>query len=111
MSMENEIKELMNMDTDFIKKKLQEEMQESIIREINYGLQDEIREVANEFIEEELADEIKKMLIEVKPQIIGELQESIIKICAGLGESMVEIATKNFSNGWNVRRITKEIFD
>lgn len=108
--MENEIKELMNIDTDFIKKKLQEEMQESIIREINYGLQDEIREVANEFIEEELADEIKKMLIEVKPQIIGELQESIIKICAGLGESLVKNATGNLSDSWNVRKIAKEIF-
>ncbi len=108
--MENEIKELMNIDTDFIKKKLQEEMQESIIREINYGLRDEVREVASKFMEEEISEEIRKMLIKMKPQIIEELQESIIKICAELGKNMVENATNSLSNGWTVKSIVKKLF-
>jgi len=111
MSMENEIKEMMNIDTNFIKEKLQKEMQEQIIKEVNYSLQDKVRETADEFVEEELSDEIKKMLIEMKPQIIEELQESIIKICAGLGELMVENATENLSNGWRASDIIEKLFN
>mgnify|MGYP000974090417 CR=1 FL=1 len=108
--MENEIKELMNIDTDFIKKKLQEEMRDEVIRQIKHSLQDEVREVASKFMEEEISEEIRKMLIKIKPQIIEELQESIIKICAELGKNMVENATNSLSNNWTIKSIVEKLF-
>ncbi len=110
MSMENEIREMMNIDTERIKKQLQEEIQDEVIKHIKYSLQDEVREVASEFMKEEISGEIREMLIDMKPQIIEELQESIIKICAGLGENMVKSATKNLTNSWTIRSIVEKLF-
>ncbi len=109
------------MDTnDFIKKALedsQEEIRKTVVEKLKqdlinsyyWSLKDNIGKVVKEFFEEELADDIKKELMNNKELFLKEINAGIVESASAFAKKMVEVSETNLA-GYAGKDIVKKLF-
>lgn len=108
--MEEQIKEILEKQTETIKKMTEDKIKESIAGCFHYAITENLEILIENFIKKELAKDIKKMLVEIKPDILLSLKDAVVKGVAVIGKKMVENMTKNIV-GYSGGEILKKLVD
>jgi glutathionyl-hydroquinone reductase len=106
------IRGILDGSKETIKSNIVDGLKKQIIENLSWSMREHISKVTNEFVETELKDEIKNILIESKPAIMESLKDSFIKIGASVAQAMYENAAKNLNtNSYSTKEILKKILD
>jgi len=78
---------------------------------VSWQLQQNIKETVDLFFREEILPDLRATLTESKPQVIGAMRVSFIKVGEALGEMLLEKARKNLAeSSYKSSTIAREIF-
>jgi len=106
------IRSILENSKDTITANIKEALKKQITDQLGWTMREHISKVTNEFVEAELKDEIKKVLVEAKPEILESIKGSFIKIGAAVATSMYETAAKNLAVGsYHAKDIFKKLID
>ena len=92
---EDKIKEIIDKSSQNIKESIEKTVVNTVIDRLNWKISDAMDELVKEFIETEIAPEIKTILAANKDQIINGLSLATIDVSKAMFDKMVENATKN----------------
>ena len=106
----SDIEKILEFADDNFKKKIEESLQERIIESIKWNFTNEIEKVAGDFFNEEVRPKVVADLHGKKELIISEVLESLSQIGTKVGEKLVEKATHNMDNSWNVSKLVDGLF-
>jgi len=111
MSIEAEVKQIIENSHEDIVATVKEQLKQNIIDSLTYNFRADVSQIVSDYLKDSMADDIKKMLDDEKENMLNEIQKSCITIAAEVGKAMVETASKNLSSSYNSSDIIKKIFN
>ena len=111
MDYKEEIERILEESREDIKTSVKEKIKEKIIDNLSWSLDDEIKKSIKEVVEAEMADEIKKVVIESKQEILNGIKPALAQIGANIAIELEKKAKENLMNSWTSREIAKQLFD
>ena len=93
--MEDQIKKILEESKTEIQNTVVNKLKEDIINNYYWSLRDNISTVVKEFFDEEIKDEMKKLLKDNKQLFVEQLQSGIVESAAGIAKKMVEVDRKS----------------
>lgn len=111
MDYKEEIERILEESREDIKTSVKEKIKEKIIDNLSWSLDDEIKKSIKEVVEAEMADEIKKVVIESKQEILNGIKPALAQIGANIAIELEKKAKENLMNSWTSREIAKQLFE
>ena len=108
--MKDEIQKIIESSHDEIVSTVKTQLKQEVIESLTYNFRSEISKIVADYIKDNLADDIKKMLDNEKENMLKEIQKSCVTIAAEVGKKMVETATTNLTSSYKSENIVKQIF-
>jgi F420-0:gamma-glutamyl ligase len=107
--MEDQIKKILEESKTEIQNTIVNKLKEDIINNYYWSLRDNVSTVVKEFFDEEIKDEMKKLLKDNKQLFIEQLQSGVVESAAGIAKKMVEVSTENLT-GYKGKDIITKMF-
>ena len=111
MDYKKEIENILEESREDIRESVKEKIKEKIVNNLSWSLDNEIKNTIENVVETELSDEIKKIVVESKQEIINGIKPALLQIGAGISKELEKKVTENLMKSWNVDKIVKGLFD
>ncbi len=111
MLSDEKLKEILEGAEGEITKYLIDEAKKSVADKINYELQDELSKIVKDFIENELAPDIRTALMNNKPVIMKSVVKMSNKMADALSEKLLADLVENLGSSYTRGQIWKALFD
>ena len=111
MNYKEEIENILNESREDIRESVKEKIKEKIINNLSWSLDDEIKNTIENVVETELSDEIKKMVIESKQEILNGIKPALLQIGADIAKELEKKVNENLMRSWKTDEIVKALFD
>lgn len=111
MSYREEIENIMKESKEEIRDSVREKIKEKIVNNLSWSLDDEIKGTISDVVEKELSDEIRKIVIESKQEILNGIKPALAQIGADIAKELEKKAKENLMNSWTSRDIAKNLFE
>jgi len=111
-NMEQMVQDVMESSKESIKNSLKAQIEQKIIQQLGWSLDSHISEISKEFIQNEMTEEIKEILVRNKSVMLEEIEKGLPDVGALVAKSMYQVAFKNLEIGsYSSKDIIKKIFE
>lgn len=106
------IRQILEEQRPYIMDRVKEDLKKQVISSLTYAAQNAISSAASKFVEEEMKDDLQKLVIELKGTLLEEIRGQMPKIASEFGAMLLKTATKNFqADSWKTQEMIKKIFE
>lgn len=110
-SMTDMVNEIMEREKPEMLKKLYDAAVKELQDGVSWKIRESVEVETTRFFKQEIAPELGNKLLEMKAEILTSITTSVAKSMAMIGDRMVENATKNMSQSWNLKELMKRLFE
>src|SRR5690606_32862778 len=93
------IKDILEKDSEAILLKVREDLKTQVITTLTYSDSNELSKLVSEFVQQEMTEDIKTILVDTKAELLNSIKEQLPKISAKFGDALLFEATKNMQVG------------
>lgn len=111
MNYKEEVEKIMQESQEEIRQSVKEKIKEKIVDNLSWDLDDEIKSQIKDVVETELSEEVRKIVIESKQEILNGLKPAFANIGAIIAKEFEKKATENLQKSWKTDAIFKGLFD
>ncbi len=100
------------MSSESIKSGVKNQLRDHLITRLSYSVQSQVNNIASDFVEKEMKEDILRIFETAKPLILAGIQEGVVKVGAKLAEVLFSKALDNLSNNsYRSGEIVKKLFE
>lgn len=108
--MQKEIQNIIKESSEDVSEMVKANLKEELVNSLTWNVREEASKIVQDFFENELKEEIKLALDQAKPELKKELEKAVVNVAAEAGKRLLETATENLSNSYQVGKLAENLF-